>query len=63
MATTSKAWVVKSQTDDLSGLVLEDVQLAQDLGDHDVLVDMRAGSLNYKEIVVAKVSLVYSKRK
>ena len=50
------SWVIQKQTDDLSGLVL--VKTASDASplEHDeILVEMRAASLNYRDLVVAQV--------
>ena len=55
--TTAKAWTIESQTKDLSGLVFKNVDLPQELGEHEVLVEMKAASLNYRELVAATVSL------
>jgi NADPH:quinone reductase-like Zn-dependent oxidoreductase len=52
------SWVIQKQTDDLSGLVL--VKTASDASqlEHDeILVEMRAASLNYRDLVVAQVLL------
>lgn len=54
-ATTAKAWTIESQAEDLSGLAFKDVTVPQELGEHDVLVDMKAASFNYRELVVCKV--------
>jgi len=51
----TKAWVLESQKDDLSGLVLKDVALTSELGDYDVHVNIRAASLNYRDIMIIKV--------
>lgn len=54
-ATTAKAWTIESQAEDLSGLAFKDVTVPEELGEHDILVDMKAASFNYRELVVCKV--------
>lgn len=54
--TTAKAWTIESQNEDLSGLVLKDVEVQQELGEKDVLVEMKAASLNYRDLVICKVN-------
>ena len=55
-ADTSQSWVIASQKEDLSGLVFKDVTSVRELGAHDVRVELRAASLNYRDLVIAKVS-------
>ena len=63
-----KKWTIKSQEDDLSGLKYASGTLESDLAADDVLVDMRFGSINYRDLVIAKVgphlpaSRLWSKR-
>lgn len=52
-----KRWVINSQNDDLSGLKYVDATLDTNLGPDDVLVEMRAGSINYRDLVIGKVKL------
>ncbi|KAL2261181.1 hypothetical protein VTK26DRAFT_4615 [Humicola hyalothermophila] len=55
MATTTfQSWVIASQKDDFSGLVFKNVTSSRDLGAHDVHVELRAASLNYRDLVIAK---------
>ncbi|VUC32241.1 unnamed protein product [Clonostachys rosea] len=54
MAQTAVSWSIDSQTSDLSGLVLQAERPIPGLGDKDVLVELRAASLNYRELVVVK---------
>ena len=54
----SQSWIIASQKEDLSGLVIKDTTSSRELGAHDVLVELRAASLNYRDLVVAKVSLM-----
>ena len=51
-----KRWVINSQKEDLSGLSYEDAVLETTLGPEDVLVEMRAGSINYRDLVIGKVN-------
>ena len=51
-----KRWVINSQKEDLSGLSYEDAVLGVTLGPEDVLVEMRAGSINYRDLVIGKVN-------
>ena len=53
---SSQSWIIASQTEDISGLVFQDATSARGLGPHDVRVELRAASLNYRDLVVAKVS-------
>lgn len=50
------AWRISSQREDLSGLTLSQLPLKQDLKPGEVLVELRAASLNYRDIVLATVS-------
>lgn len=59
MAQTALSWSIDSQASDLSGLVLQNQRPVPELGDKDVLVELRAASLNYRDLVVAKVSLEF----
>jgi NADPH:quinone reductase-like Zn-dependent oxidoreductase len=52
-----QSWIIASQKEDLSGLVFQDTTGSRQLGAHDVRVELRAASLNYRDLVVAKVSL------
>lgn len=51
-----KRWVIDSQNEDLSGLKYVDATLATNLGPDDVLVEMRVGSINYRDLVIGKVT-------
>jgi NADPH:quinone reductase-like Zn-dependent oxidoreductase len=53
---SSQSWIITSQKEDLSGLVFKDATGSRELGAHDVRVELRAASLNYRDLVVAKVS-------
>lgn len=55
-----KAWRIESQQSDLSGLVLKDGPAPDKLGDDEVLVEMRAASLNYRDLVLATVGPLHS---
>lgn len=54
-----KRWTIESQKDDLSGLEYGDGALESNLGPDDVLVEMRTGSINYRDLVIAKVKLSF----
>ncbi|KAL2202333.1 zinc-binding oxidoreductase, partial [Sarocladium strictum] len=47
-------WSVTAQKEDLSGLELQTKPLPEELGPDEVLVELRAASLNYRDIVIAK---------
>ncbi|KAI9901118.1 hypothetical protein N3K66_002935 [Trichothecium roseum] len=47
------AWRIASQSEDLSGLTLSQAPLTQSLKPGEVLVELRAASLNYRDIVLA----------
>lgn len=52
----SLSWQIQKQADDLGGLVLVESSNAERLlQDDEVLVEMRAASLNYRDLVLAKV--------
>lgn len=57
--TTIKQWVVTSNKGDFSGLQLQDAPLPK-VGDNDVLIKIRAASLNYRDLAIARVSIPYS---
>ena len=50
-----KRWAIDSQEEDLSGLKYVDAVLDTNLGPDDVLVEMQAGSINYRDLVIGKV--------
>jgi NADPH:quinone reductase-like Zn-dependent oxidoreductase len=52
----ARQWSIRSQGDDLSGLQLLEKSPVADLGPDEVLVELRAASLNYRDLVIAKVS-------
>lgn len=55
-----RSWAIESQTDDLSGLVLRNAEAPRELGEGEVLVELRAASLNYRDLVLATVSPISS---
>ncbi|KAG9258921.1 uncharacterized protein F5Z01DRAFT_684923 [Emericellopsis atlantica] len=57
MASTRRAWVVDNQTEVLSGLVLKDLPLPESIGQNEVLVEIKAASINYRDVVMVKGSL------
>lgn len=48
------SWALEAQSGDLTGLV-RGVLKSRDVGDNEVLVNLRAASLNYRELAIAKV--------
>lgn len=54
----ARNWAIECQTDDLSGLVLRNAEVPRELGEGDVLVELRAASLNYRDLVLATVSSI-----
>lgn len=52
----TKRWVVETATASYEGLKLKEAQLPE-LGDHDVLVEMKSVSLNYRDVMVSNVNL------
>ncbi|KAI6785504.1 Zinc-type alcohol dehydrogenase-like protein -like protein [Emericellopsis cladophorae] len=55
MTSTRRAWVVDTQTEDLSGLVLKDLPLPESIGQNEVLVEIKAASINYRDVVMVKL--------
>lgn len=51
-----KSWILPKTTGH-QALVLDQQAMPDSLGDDEVLVEIRAASLNYRELVVAKVLL------
>ena len=55
--TTTPAWVVTAiDRDSFSGLTLRENSKVPELGDHDVLVQIEAVSLNYRDLAIPRVS-------
>ncbi|KAF9871819.1 hypothetical protein CkaCkLH20_10753 [Colletotrichum karsti] len=52
--TLGQQWVVRSQQSDLSGLQFQENAPIPELGPSEVLVEVLAASLNYRDLVVAK---------
>ncbi|KAF4125476.1 Alcohol dehydrogenase GroES-like domain [Geosmithia morbida] len=53
-----QSWHIESQSEDLVGLILRDHEPAPlELGDDEILVEMRAASLNYRDLVLATGSI------
>jgi hypothetical protein len=52
---TARSLTISSQSEDLSGLVFRDAEIPQDLKDREILVELRAASLNYRDLVLATV--------
>jgi NADPH:quinone reductase-like Zn-dependent oxidoreductase len=60
MATgTFKQWVLDSQNG-VESLVSRQVQIPAELGEHEVLMKIHAASLNYRDLVIAKVNRQFS---
>lgn len=53
-----KQWVLRHPPTGIESLVLSTGFLPPTLGEYDVLVQFKAVSLNYRDIVVARVSLL-----
>jgi NADPH:quinone reductase-like Zn-dependent oxidoreductase len=51
---TTARWVLKGQNG-LDSLTFEQGAAIPEIGDEDVLVELRAASLNYRELVITKV--------
>lgn len=56
---TSAQWTLESQNG-IESLKFAHVPVHTVLGDHEVLVELRAASLNYRDIVIAKVLYLLS---
>ena len=54
-----KRWIINSQKEDLSGLQYTDATLDTSLGPDDVLVEMRAGSINYRDLLIGRVTALF----
>jgi hypothetical protein len=48
-------WIIDQQKQDLSGLVYQQCDVPQDVGPDEVLVQLHAASLNYRDLVLAQV--------
>lgn len=57
--TTTKQWIVAG-TDGFDSLKFEEKAQIPQLGDHDVLVHFHYVSLNYRDIIIPKVSSTQS---
>lgn len=57
LPTTSNGWSIQSiNKDSFDGLVRQDNVPIQKLGDHDILVQVEAVSLNYRDLAIPRVS-------
>jgi NADPH:quinone reductase-like Zn-dependent oxidoreductase len=55
--TTTRAWSIREiDTNSFDGLELKESAPLPKLGDHDVLVQIEAVSLNYRELAIPRVS-------
>lgn len=52
--TTMKQWVVRSDKNDLDGMVFVDAPVPQ-VGENDVLVKLHSAALNYRDVAIPKV--------
>lgn len=52
---SNKQWIVTGKDKDFDGLQTKDAKV-EGLGDHDVLVKLRGASLNYRDLIIPKVS-------
>lgn len=52
---TMKQWTITSSEKDLNGLEYGDVSVPK-VGDNDVLVKINGASLNYRDLIIPKVS-------
>jgi NADPH:quinone reductase-like Zn-dependent oxidoreductase len=50
-------WVLESQNG-IDSLKWEHNAVTKELGEHEVLVELHAASLNYRDLVIAKVSFM-----
>ncbi|KFH41228.1 Zinc-type alcohol dehydrogenase-like protein -like protein [Hapsidospora chrysogenum ATCC 11550] len=60
---TARSLTISSQSEGLSGLVFRDTEIPQNLKDHEVLVELRAASLNYRDIVLATGNMPHTSLK
>lgn len=51
--TTTRCWTINSREKGIDGFAFVSAPVPS-LGDHDVLVRMRAASLNYRDLVIAE---------
>jgi NADPH:quinone reductase-like Zn-dependent oxidoreductase len=58
LPTTTSRWTLKAQ-DGLGSLTYEENAVVPDLGSEDVLVELHAASLNYRELVITKVRIYF----
>lgn len=58
---TSPAWILSEQKG-IDSLQLVQENIIPEIGENDVLVKIHAASLNYRDIVIAKVHLSSSQR-
>lgn len=62
LPTTSRAWSIREiHSDSFDGLVLQENVALPKLSDHDVLVQVEAVSLNYRDLAIPKVCKLYTK--
>jgi NADPH:quinone reductase-like Zn-dependent oxidoreductase len=52
---TMKQWVVENKEKDFDGLVYKDASVPK-VGENEVLVKLHAASLNYRDLIIPKVT-------
>lgn len=58
----SKRWILTGQKGYQTSLKYEEnVQLPEKLGDNDVLVELKAASINQRELVIANVEVLFGR--
>lgn len=55
--TSVKQWVVADNKHEFNGLKLQDAPIPK-VGDNDVLIKIHAASLNYRDLAIARVTLL-----
>jgi NADPH:quinone reductase-like Zn-dependent oxidoreductase len=53
---SQKQWIVQGTENGFDGLIYQDAPVPQ-VGESEVLVKMRAASLNYRDLIIPKVCL------
>lgn len=53
--TTMKQWAIQGTKDDFNGLKYEDAPVPK-VGENEVLVKLQGASLNYRDLIIPKVS-------
>jgi NADPH:quinone reductase-like Zn-dependent oxidoreductase len=62
LPTTSRAWSIREiHSDSFDGLVLQENVALPKISDYDVLIQVEAVSLNYRDLAIPKVRILYNK--